>query len=128
MARGDGDFQQLKAYWYQKLKDAGFKDAESPRGHLKDWPAQRLKRDYTPEKFEEKQNYYRYAAQFLFEHDFPSPHERKVWELHSQGYSLREIVHRLRKPHGTINKDNVQKITSRYARFIRKAILDHAEE
>ena len=124
--RGDG-FEQLKAYWYRKLKASGFEDAETPHGVLKDWPAHRIKRDYTPEKFVDKQEYYRLAGQFLFEHSFPNEHERKVWELHAHGLSARDIAFELRDETNHVNKDNIQKITSKYGKLIRARIM-HAQD
>lgn len=124
MVHGEEDIKQLKAHWYQKLKEEGFKDAETPNGYLKDHPVERLKRDYTPEKFNEKQNYFRLAAQFYHDHTFDSFHEQKVWQLHAEGLSLREMATQLRTKENHINKDGLQKIVSKFSRIIRGLMLE----
>lgn len=126
--REEGDFGQLKALWYQKLKDSGFDDAENEKGYLKDWPTQRLRRDYTPERFREKQEYYRLACQFLHEHSFDSAFEKTVWELHALGLSIRDIVFDLKDETNHVNKDNIQKITRKYGQIIYARLMRHDEE
>lgn len=119
MSQGDRDFEELKTYWYQKLKESGFEDIETPYGCFKDSPERRLRRDYTPDRFQEKQEYYRLASQLLFDHSFRSSFDKKVWGLHTEGFSLREIAMQLRTPSNQINKDNIQKTIARYAKIIR---------
>lgn len=128
MSQGDRDFEELKAYWYQKLKDSGFKDAENSRGFLKDRHVDKFAKDHTKQEYEEKENYFRYAGQLLHDYEFPNSFEKRVWELHCTGLSLREIAFQLRNRGNQVNKDNVQKITSKYGRLIRRKILNHHEE
>lgn len=117
--RKDPDFEQLQAYWYQKLKELGFEDAENRKGYLKDYPQKRLAREYTQETFEEKQNYYRLASQYFHDGYFFDAHEKKVWELHVLGLPNRDIAFELRTETNRVNKDNVRNIVNKYAKLIR---------
>jgi hypothetical protein len=88
-------FEALNAKWYDKLKKSGFEDAESDEDHLTDWSRTLfLKR---PEYDQSKEEYYRLAGQFLHDHTFRTETERKIWELHQDGVSIRKIVKLLRK-------------------------------
>lgn len=98
MSKKDMDFLKLQKLWYGKLKKSGFIDIEE-RGILKDYPGSRLLRDYCRKKgnfydtsrLEEKQNYFRFASQLLWTHSFRSSFEKRIFLLHSEGFSLREI-------------------------------------
>lgn len=115
----------MQHLWYKKLKDTGFIDAETPDGHLKDYPALRLHRDYGEHLFNDKQDYFRVASEFYWQHSFQSQLERNIWKLHCIGFSLREIAFALRTKENKINKDNVQKIVHRFDLMIRsKGIND----
>lgn len=126
--RGDPDFECLKTYWYQKLKEAGFNDAENNRGYLKDWHSTRFTKDYTFEKFKEKRDYYQVASEFLFDYSFPNEFERQVWEFHVLGLSSREIAFELKEPGNTVNKDNVNQVTLKYSKMIHARMMRLDEE
>lgn len=90
MAQQTKEFLALQAKWDKKLKDSGFNDAEQRDGNLKTWSSvYRLKHSDTT--LEAKVEYYRAAGHFLYEYEF-SVFEKKVWELHVQGISMRNIV------------------------------------
>ena len=94
-------FQNLNDKWYKKLKKDGFKDIESgvpsEIGELRllDWS--RSKFTKSVEWNQSKQEYYRLAGQFLYHHIFQTEEERKIWELHQDGVSVRNIVKTLKK-------------------------------
>jgi hypothetical protein len=121
------DFIQLQRQWYAKLKRSGFVDAESDRGILKDWPGKRLMRDYTPQRFKEKQEYYRFASQLIWEHKFQNKLEQNIWYLHCDGYSLREISEELRTPKNKLNFCKVRIILAPLRRLVYKMVAN-AEE
>lgn len=64
-------------------------------------------------EFESKQEYYQRAAHMLETYKFPTLRHRKIWRLHSEGLSLREIAIEI-----GINKDKVMAIVN----VIRKAL------
>lgn len=88
-------FKQLNAKWQKKLKKSGFEDAESDEEHLIDWS--RTVFSKRPEYDQSKEEYYRLAGQFLHEHMFQTETERKIWALHQDGVSIRNIVIMLKK-------------------------------
>ena len=127
MSQKDDDLIELRKYWYDKLKKNGFKDIETIHGTIKDWPAARLRRDYTPERFKEKQTYYQIASQVTWEYCFESPLEKQIWELHSDGYSLRDISKKIRTDQNKMNKDKIKKIIGKISQIVYSRMLD-AEE
>lgn len=83
------DFKKLKAEWYSKLKDSGFKDIEKKSGQLTRG-APRLD-DRAQVQVEAIESYYRMARIFLIEYKFEDEIQKTVWELHSEGVSTRDI-------------------------------------
>lgn len=126
MSEGD-DFIQLKALWYKRLKDSGFKDIETFNGYIKDWPSQRIQRDFTPERIQEKLDYFRAASQLFWEHKFDTALQKKIWELHCEGKSYREIAEDLRNKKNKLNKDNVQLVISKLAKVVYSRIMNEEE-
>lgn len=121
---GEDDLIHLKKIWYQRLKDDGFKDIETFQGFLKDWPAQRIRRDFTPEKIQEKQEYFRAASELYWEHTFDSSLEKKIWQLHCEGNSYREIAYTLKTPENKVNKDNVQIVITKLSKLAYKMVMN----
>lgn len=126
MSEGD-DFIQLKQFWYQKLKESGFKDIETFHGYIKDWPSQRIQRDFTIDKIQEKQSYFRMASQLYWEHSFESALEKKIWELHCEGLSYREIAEALRTHKNKLNKDNIQIVITKLAKLVHSLVMNEQE-
>jgi hypothetical protein len=79
------EFKELQDLWYKKLADSGFEDIEQPDGNLKFWASHYFRVKYNATKEEGKQEYYRLAGQFLYDHKFKNKLERRIWELHSIG-------------------------------------------
>lgn len=95
----DSAFKKLKAEWYRKLEKSGFEDAENRLGlkkyHSFGWlvmPERDVKRELATE-------YFRRAAQFAHSHKFDSETEKRIWQLHSEGTTFRDIIKLLRKEH-----------------------------
>jgi hypothetical protein len=89
-------FKELHRAWMKKLKDEGFNDIEdlnSPLELLKTWDSTYFIDG--PEDFAGTEEYYQVAQELLNSHDFDSELERKIWELHSNGLSVRSIEIRL---------------------------------
>lgn len=107
------ELKTLQKVWYKKLKENGFEDIEdtsSPREYLKTWHSSYFQVRYTPEIFDLKQEYYRRASQFLHDHTFVDIIQKKIWELHAEGQSVRAISLALEPLGIQMNKDQVHKV------------------
>lgn len=93
---------KLKAYWYQRLKESGFKDIERESGRLRDEVDERTIKRALQDK-ERREAYYAACAQFLFTFDFTCERARKVWELHSDGLSVRAIAREMDMKRPTVH-------------------------
>lgn len=80
------EFKKLDKKWKQKLEAAGFDDIEVGDHFLKR-PILRISELYCPHS----ENYYSLARSFLLTFQFTNQIDKKIWELHSKGLSLREI-------------------------------------
>lgn len=89
-------FKELQAKWYGKLKKEGFEDAEIDEDNLKLWSTRFFAR-HSIEQIQAKQAYYQMAENFLNDYKFETKRERIIWEYHSNGISVRDIVLVLRK-------------------------------
>ncbi len=115
--KDDQDLKALTKEWYAKLKAEGFNDIEdvtSAREYIKNWST-RFHFQYTPEEFQEKQEYYEIASNFLHSYDFawiPGASlvnwcDREIWRLHVEGVPYRKISEELSKNGWKMNKDTV---------------------
>lgn len=105
--------QRLKAEWYKKLKDSGFEDIEdtnSPRELLKSWHSTYFFRKYTPEMFAQRQEYYEKAGRFLATHPFQYQIHKEIWQMHTEGLSIRTISASLKDSGTPMHKDAVHKV------------------
>lgn len=91
-AKAPQTFKQLQAEWYQKIANSGFQEIEQPDGNLKLWASTFFKVRYQENVFRAKEEYYRLAGQFLNDYKFESKFEHRVWELHTEGVSIRNIT------------------------------------
>jgi len=106
------NLKTLQARWYKKLKDSGFKDIEDDVGRLKTWSGHAINlnfneplaptRVYSSKVWKVSQaEYYRLAAQFLYNNEFPSDHfypsewYEYIWSLHVEGLTGVDIGKRL---------------------------------
>lgn len=93
------EFETLRAEWYGKLKDSGFKDIENKRGSV-GRGAPRVDNIVQVQQ-EAILEYYSMARQFLVEHEFTSDSEKLIWSLHAEGDSARDISDKLCTQHST---------------------------
>lgn len=110
-------FKELNAKWAKKLEKSGFEDIEQPDGRLQTWHSEWFKYRANPTLDLAKQDYYRHAGYFLYEHKFKSELEKEIWEFHAEGISIREISKLLNKKYprsikafGKINKSKVNEV------------------
>lgn len=103
------EFKRLNKEWSKKLKKSGFKDAEDSFGNLNKWSGQalleRTERDGV--SVTARVEYFRLATHFLLEHKFESRLDKRAWELHADGVSIRDIVKRLKRYYPGLYRDKV---------------------
>jgi DNA-binding CsgD family transcriptional regulator len=94
------DYATLKKQWYSILKESGFEDIESPNGMLKhNRHAPRTdsgSKLCQPLVYEITTAYFSRASEYLHNGTFLSDVEKTIWELHCEGYSLRETAKELK--------------------------------
>lgn len=92
--------RKLQAKWYGKLKKKGFEDIEYDEDHLKLSSERFVVRNSgayaNPTLTSAKYEYYSSCRKFLNEYTFKNKKERAVFELHSEGVSIRDIATKLR--------------------------------
>lgn len=99
------EFKALHAKWEKRLEKEGLPDLETADGQLKGIShASFFKAHYNQVDAEAKEEYYRQAGYFLYDHKFQTELERKIWELHCEGVSIRDIVVILKKKHYRVYK------------------------
>lgn len=93
------EFKAQFTEWNKKLIDEGHAEIENfelPDPALKTWH----KHDfiaYSLTAFEEKQRYFELAQKVLNTFKFESKEQRMIWELHAEGYTLREIAKKMNR-------------------------------
>lgn len=95
MSTNNQDYKKLKAEWYKRLKEGGFRDVEKTingREYLQTWDSFDFSLKYDHQTFQAKQDYYYHAFQFLNNHCFASSIEKEIWSLHAQALGCREIA------------------------------------
>lgn len=86
------EFKQLKDHWYEKLKESGFKDIEENEDRLIQWHAGYFYSRHSPLRFRSRETYYQIGSRFLQTHIFETDHQKRIWELHISGLSIRQIA------------------------------------
>jgi hypothetical protein len=111
------EFKELERKWYAKAEASGFRDAEQPKEirlvcdsnpslwpinfsrfifrrknerPLKTWHSLKW-RNCRRGELEERENYYRWAGRILLLHSFKNRTHKRIWQLHCEGKSKREI-------------------------------------
>lgn len=138
----------LRRQWYARLAREGFEDIETltrngeiysclNRKRMHGRPVDNYERGGERNDlgvirsshglFQLKAEYYRFAGQFLWDHEFKNRLERKIWALHAEGATYREIVERLgistRKAFSTI-KNLVQGPFAQYRQALDIELAD----
>lgn len=105
-------FKKLQKSWYKKLAKKGFNDIEHDENHLKLSTERFVTRDggayANPTLTKAKFEYYNNCRKFSNEYKFKNKTEKKIFELHSEGVSIRDIAAKIkqsrRKVHEAIKK------------------------
>ena len=94
--RKSESYEALRDKWYGKLKKSGFKDIENcDTGLLNDWSLRFSRTDAAANVG--RTVYYREAGQFFYSFPFANKVDKRIWELHSEAISIRNIVKILTK-------------------------------
>jgi len=105
------EYEKQRKIWYAKLKREGFTDIEDSETSLKQSSSTFYAdvRRWTPayELFRAKADYYYAANHFLTSHKFDSELEKIIWEYHSNGISIRNIVKTLAKAKQKADRNSV---------------------
>lgn len=121
-------FKALRDEWYKKLEQEGFDDIESnyksekgSREHqlLHVWESLYFKQSAVAQRFYATETYYTLCRQFSHEYPFQNSLDQKVWELHSEGSSLREIAKNLKAEGYLVNKDKVNEIVRQLVNIMK---------
>lgn len=119
------DFKKLQAVWEKKLEQSGFEDIEQADGNLKTWHSEWYKYRSGLEVDMGREEYYRHAGYFLYEYQFKNEMERRIWELHAEGLSIRNIVIALKPRYKkTVYKRKVHEIL----KPLVKKVIDNAKK
>lgn len=90
------EYKAIQKEWYSKLKQSGFEDIESfdSKGVPNDLMKTDVRIDYSkdPSINQARQDYYRFASQFVYDNVWESVFDKTVWDLHSEGKTEREIL------------------------------------
>ena len=89
--------EELKKIWERKLKKSGFEDIETKNGTLANTTHSGGNLDKRRVTWQSQEEYYRLARYFLNDYMFKKPVHRVIWEYHSEGISVRDIVKLLNK-------------------------------
>lgn len=100
-------FKALKDKWYKKLERSGFEDIEDNKydePKLKEYDYLRFKK-ISLSLHEARAKYYSNCRDILAKDDFQTKLHKRIWELHTDGLSLREIEREIKNEYkkDTIN-------------------------
>lgn len=126
--RNSKEFKALLSEWNKKLKESGLEDIEQPdlrpefRGELrlKQWDALWFASYVDELKYVTKSGYYVKAEHFLNKYQFESPIDKITWQIHSEGYGVRQIAKALKELGVTTNKDKVNKVVQKLQKLMFK--------
>lgn len=130
MGETQTDFFDLRALWYKKLKEDGFDDIETFRGHtskLRSWHSVYFHLRHDAEDFGFQEEYYRRASIFLEDYAFASHLEEEIWRYHQGGFSVRDTAKDLQAMGFKINKDQVNEVVQDLQKIMRYYPLDTEE-
>lgn len=103
------EITELRQHWYEILKESGFVDIENtthPNLPIKDWHSQRFKK-VNVERKNHIENYYKKACELLLTHTFQSELHKKIWQLHSEGKSIRKIEREISTSENPMKRDAI---------------------
>lgn len=121
------EFKKLKNKWYKKLEESGFDDIEytgESDGVLQtfdSYKARKMLKDWSAVTLEGTEEYFRLARQFLHSHQFEDVREKLIWEAHSEGVGIREIIKIVKGRGYSAYRDLIQRVLKKLAIEMRTA-------
>jgi hypothetical protein len=85
------ELSRLTKFWYEKLRSTGFQDIEQTDGNLKSWECH-VWAKRSQSTLDAKQQYFSRARELLEAYRFDNPTHKRIWELHCDGLSSRQIA------------------------------------
>ena len=116
------EFKALQDEWYKKAKDSGFQEIEYGDGSIRNCRPRTIT-NLDPVLRQAKEEYYIMAYHFLHEHKFKSNLEQVIWEYHTEGISIRNIVKTLAKVDIHMKRDKVWRIVSKLEKLMKVKYL-----
>jgi hypothetical protein len=122
----DKGFRELQKKWYDRLKKEGFDDIEwtdHKTGYGQDSPHLKRSTYYISSKYSlGTENYYRLFRNFVSHATFTSKIDKTIAELHSEGFSYRQIIKQIRLRHRRTRSlffiwSRMQKLTAEMVEF-----------
>jgi hypothetical protein len=89
--------KKLAQKWEKKLAKEGLSDIEDSKGRLKSWHSFKFQMQFSPEQFNEIQDYYAKCDNLLHYFTFKRPLDKEIWEYHCQGLGVRSIAKKISK-------------------------------
>ena len=122
-ARKKTNFKLEQEKWYKKLKESGFKDIEHADGSLNVTNPRSF--HFKDEDLRQSvQDYYCMAYHFLNAYKFISELDKVMWEYHTEGLSIRNIVKTLNKAgFDKVNRTSVWKCIRRLENTMKELYL-----
>lgn len=93
--RTSRSFKDLQRAWYDRLEQSGFHDIEDVKQEsrpLKEWDTNFFRNRFNLVRYETSKKYYEQCIRILNEHEFKNAIHQKIWRLHCEGLSEREIT------------------------------------
>lgn len=112
------EFKALKSIWDKKLSDSGFDDLEPVEGYLKIWSYSFRAQPLV--WAQSKHEYYSMAGKFLNDYSFTTPTEKHVWDMHSRGIGVRQIIKFLKANKLAGHNNLVNEIIKRFRKLMIK--------
>jgi len=108
----DPKFRKLQDRWYKKLARLGFNDIEQDDNYLNQTSyvlsaSGKGDLDKALLSIEAKTEYYSICRRFLQAYQFESEVDRKIFEYHSEGVGIRDIVKKVKLRGRVTNRRNI---------------------
>lgn len=111
-------YRELQAVWYKKLKEQGFEDIEDTSKSdrpLEAWHSLRFQK-VVGVQVDMTQAYYYRAKELLNTYQFKNKTHQRVWELHCEGLSKREIAEEIKNLEKTYKRESIGLIIKNIAK------------
>lgn len=101
-------------FWYDKLRQEGFKDIEQSNSINKSTPS-------STKDYQTTINYFDKAQEFIYVYHFKQEVDKTIWQLHIEGKSLRNIADHIGKERGYV-WSHIKKIEVAFKAWVKHGI------